>query len=191
MAVFDDEKLINNYKENKQFPNIHSNITNVLEKVLCKEDSVIDLGTCYGLLAKKITQITNKKVIGIDAYHGYLDKAIKDKKIKYVCIKIDYSTLDQLKKLIDKEEISTIVARRIFPEIFECTDCKFMSIMAKMFYESKIEKIIIEGRIDSKRSVNKLHNIFEEVKIFENYYECTSINKRIAVLRRRKENERV
>ncbi|MCT6851226.1 MAG: hypothetical protein M3001_11705, partial [Staphylococcus epidermidis] len=113
MAVFDDEKLINNYKQNKQFPNIHSNITNVLEKVLCKEDSVIDLGTCYGLLAKKITQITDKKVIGIDAYQGYLDKAIKDKKVKYICIKIDYSTLDQLKKLIDKEGISAIVARRI------------------------------------------------------------------------------
>lgn len=184
MRFNDDKYLIEYYKYN-QYPKIHDDIYN-LSKKIDRNNNVIDLGCCYGLLSNRLSEYFNK-VIGIDSNISYLEKAIKNKNITYFNLKITSNNLFELENIIRKEKITCLIARRIIPELYETEGFELLYIFSKLLYNNNIKYIVLEGRKYNKRAVNPLSNIDKEIIIFNKYYNLEKRYKDCALLRRKNE----
>lgn len=180
---FDDDKYVKDFVAYGIFPKIHDNIIDTVSMVSC--DVAIDLGSCTGLLSARLIENGYKRVIGIEGNPAYLKKAVKHSGVTYSNFYITEENLGKLETLLDTHKVEMIVARRVFPEICDTGGLDLVKRLAVIFDKHKVKFITIEGRIDSKNAVNKLHNIDSEVKMFNGYYDEYVAHKNCRILKRK------
>lgn len=180
---FNDAEYLKAYYERGEYPKIHDDIM-VLAKDI-EGNVVLDLGCCTGLLTRRLA-INCKKVIGIDSNKHYLEQAIRDKNnIEYVHLKICENTLQQLREIIFKNNIGAVVARRVFPEIYETGGFELINDVLDIFDEELVSDILIEGRKSNRNAINPLNDIEKELKAVSRNYEPIKRYKNCALLQRR------
>ena len=180
---FNDEIYLKQYYELKQFPKIHDDIFYLCQKLKGKH-TAIDLGCCFGLLAKRLLFVFDK-VIGIESNTNYLEKAINCSKIKYYNIEVNMKTLSQLEQIIKKYKVDILVARRVIPELYETGGEELLYFFKKTIYNSGINYIVLEGRKSNANAVNPLSTIEKEVKVFLDLYEIQEQYRNCILLRRK------
>ena len=180
--MFADEKYIQAFKDKHEFPKIHDNIFKLLSKVI-PPGNIMDLGSCTGLLAQRIAE-AGYKVIAVERDLNYINRAV----FPTIHLNISKNNLEQLKKIIEVNQIKTVVARRVIPELYDSLGddiCQLVNIL------SECKMVILEGRILSKKSVHKFKSIEDEIKLFEQYFDVCERKKNCAVLERKKECSKV
>jgi SAM-dependent methyltransferase len=167
LTRFSDDKHIKNLLEYGTYPKIHDDIF-YLSKFI-EADNVLDLGCCTGLLSNRLANIY-ENVIGIEANKSFLNKAIKKDNIFYFNIKINNSTLDKVKDIIHKYNIDTIFARRVFPELYTTGGTELLNNLSTLFFTSRINYIVLEGRKPVKNATNPYNTLDREIEIFKKHY---------------------
>lgn len=165
---FDSDEYLNAYYNDHKYPHIHSNIYTVAMSRLEPEEPIMDLGACYGLLSAHLAD-KGHHAYAVEPDPTYDLKQIKRDDITYLNIPVADSTLEELSNVIKDNHIHTIIARRVFPEICDFNGIEFFPRLNKMFSESGITKIILEGRYRNPHAVNPLKNAELEAKQFPDY----------------------
>lgn len=164
---FDDLQYVNEYNQNGKFPKIHDDIASLDEYV--PAGVVLDLGCCTGLLSCRLAQ-KHKTVIGIEPNKQYLAHAVHKDNVNYVNMKICEETMQQLKEIITKYNVTCVYARRVLPEICDAGGIKLVRGMISLFNECGVKHIVIEGRKCSKNSTHVLKSIEREKEMFSGLY---------------------
>lgn len=175
--MFDDDKYLKQFKYGI-YPKIHNDIFYLTSNTI--GSNILDIGCCYGLLSHRLSKQFN--VIGIESSKYYCDRSIYQ---NIVNMKINENTLSQFRDILIKNKIDIVVFRRVIPEIYDCGGDSLIHDIEKALYECDVEYIILEGRIESKRSVHKLKSINDEIEILNNYYFLDKRYKRYARLKRK------
>ena len=163
---FADDQYIKEYKEQHKYPKIHDEIYSLHKHIDCK--NIMDLGCCTGLLTTHLSE-TYPELVGIEPNKNYLKKAPRKDNITYYNFPIKHETLPLLQQIIRKHHIDTIFGRRVMPEIHNYGGDKLIRELNTLFYRNNIRNIVLEGRIESRRSTHELSNINKEIKHFTNY----------------------
>lgn len=172
MATFDSDHILQDWKDRGRWPQIHGKIGWCATEYLTTPN-VLDLCCAFGLLADRIAKTVPcvKKVVGVD---GSLQSIAKAKAagvpvtIHHMVIFND--TVHQLYDLIKEEQITAIVARRAFPELFD-QDHEFGRCFSKSVRNLGVQEILIEGRIDSANAKSTLKTLDAEIALFADDYE--------------------
>lgn len=204
---FDSYSHVLQHKMTGAYPAIHDDIFALIEKNVkgntdnqAGEVNILDIGCCHGLLSVRIAeQIPFASVYGIDADNRYIKNAITERASKQVpnCVetipnvKYQQFTLDGSEEslgnfayLLKEQHVQYVVARRVFPEIWEAAKKynimsrvdgdmlparhanAYVGCLANMMNDMNIA-VFIEGRKPTKNPVNELSSIEDEVSLFQ------------------------
>ena len=178
---FDDLDYCVSLISEGKYPKIHDDIFLMTKYV--KASTVIDLGCCHGLLSHRLGTVYNK-VIGVESSDKYLRNAIKRSNVEYKMMKIEMSTLDEMRRIIIQNGVQAVFARRVIPEIWETGGDALCEKFAQTLYDSGVQYIVLEGRKATKNPRNKLHNADKECAVFLGKYRTTEQYKDCRVLER-------
>lgn len=164
---FWDRRYVEDFKQGKM-PHIHDNIVHLVEVTRAEGDNYLDLGGCTGLLAGQLhLKYPNAKVVVVESNPKYIKTGIKT--VPFEKLKVTKDTFFDLGNIIDRYQINTILARRIFPEISE-NGVDTVYQLAEMLYLKGIDKIYIEGRQKVQNATAELSDIDKEIACFLKYY---------------------
>lgn len=176
-----DEHIIN-FKKTGQYPKIHDDIIKLGSEVPSKV--VMDLGCSIGLLSHRLSN-TNDLVLAIEPSREALAKTIPKENIRYYNFKIQQNTLKDIALLIRKYNVDTIYARRVISEIYTTGGYSLVYALSDVFYKANIKHIILEGRVESSRSVHKIKNTDKEIELFSKNFKVYKRYKNCAILIRK------
>lgn len=176
--MYDDYKYLEEFKSGN-YPKIHDDIFHLA--CLTPAKNVLDLGCCYGLLSDRLSKHFSK-VVGVEGNKHYCERAIYDNIIN---LRIQESSLEQLKTIITDNNVDMVIGRRVLPELYDTGGESLLMKLSNLFYDCNVKYLVIEGRIESKKSVNRLKSIDEEIKIMSDYYSLEERYKRCARLKRK------
>lgn len=182
--TFDSLKHLENFKSGI-YPAIHTPMLSAIYR-LQPAGNILDLACCYGLIGEALLG-KGFNVIGVEKNTQYIASAKKyGVQMPIHQLDICVNNLDKLQSIIDTNNIKTVIARRCFPELFS-HDLDFGMATVKMFYEQGVESLYLQGRVVSKRTINPLGRIEDEVKICADFYEVAHVLGHISVLRKNHE----
>lgn len=165
---FDDPEYVAAWRRDGTFPRIHDGIVQqVLTETEPGDGPVLDLGACTGLLGRQL--------VG----HGYQVYALQEPgpahdlgvtegvydPIPVLRLKLTGPlSLGPTLGWIEQVGIRTIVARRVFPELWDSLGGKEgFDLLAEGLAASGVERIILEGRVTSTRTTHPLGDAADEV----------------------------
>lgn len=169
---YNSEEYIQDYLQHGKFPKIYSDFGSMVKYYAGEPEPCLDLGACTGLMA--IYNVVNGRsnTIAIEGnVHDY-DRRIEHEKIQYLNFYVNPSNIDWLRNILASGSPTLVTARRVFPEI-GLKDVDNVKILAPLFHEFGVKKIVLEGRVDSKNAAASLHNADLEAACFEGYYNVT------------------
>jgi hypothetical protein len=182
---YNDPQHIKNYETSGIFPMIHDQIFSAIKRAAAVSQPVLDLGACLGLLsARMIEGKVTKKVFAFEPSQKALDIAIKKPEITYFKMGVTRSNIPKMFGFMIQNEVGTIVARRVFPEIAETQGVETVKEFGKAAYKAGVRKIVLEGRKQSSRSTATLKNADLEAECFSPFYKVIESFKDIRVLER-------
>lgn len=181
---FDDEQYLKAWQQTKSYPKIHDNIFSICFNY-CLGERFCDLGCSTGLLTQRISE-TAGFCIGIEGSKTAIELGKSYGIQPYIYnLRIEKSTFEQVETILRENNITVIAARRIMPELFG-HDLPLGIEFSRLCYEAGIKTIILQGRLDSKDAKNPLHNIDNEIKLFEFKYKLIHQIGQVAVLKSKK-----
>jgi hypothetical protein len=181
---FDDPQYLADWVKAKKYPQIHDKMTYAAQ--FMQGGNLLDLCCSYGLLGARLGEMYPEKfpvVVGVDGD----EKVVQASHVAGMCdgpqarldellyLRIEPTTILQLIALIGHFQITSVVARRAFPELFSeemGSGHEFGRQTAQRLHEACIKEILIEGRIYSARSTNTLAKLENEVELFSDFYEA-------------------
>ncbi|MCU0439327.1 MAG: 50S ribosomal protein L11 methyltransferase [Raineya sp.] len=163
-------------------PAIHNDMGVLLDNFLRDGEVCMDLGSCTGLLGVRAIRAGAKKVIGIEASKRYIEKAINHPNIEYHNMHVAKETLDDISDLIVRNKVTSILARRVIPEIAAHCSVGTIYDLSRMFNNLGIQKIFIEGRVLVENAKSHFSSIEKEIEAFSTYYKVTSHSKNAYLL---------
>lgn len=187
--MYNSSKYVTAFKAKGLFPSIHDDIARVLYGLKDEATNVLDLGCSTGLLTQRVAAYVSGFCIGVDCDKKAIETARSlggREGIKY--LDIDVSTKAGVKRLteaIKEYSIDTVVMRRVIPELHDACGDVILGDMFKMFYDAGVKRLVLEGRIETKRAVNTLSNHkLEAIAIIHAApYEVDTIYRRCEVLK--------
>lgn len=167
--------------ENK-FPAIHDALFAAI-RAHANGNSFCDLGACTGLLAQRIkTAILGSTVCAIEANAEFTERGrMFGIDIPTMNMRVTRSTVGQLAQFLESNKVTTLVARRVMPELWG-EDIAGGKMFSTILASAGVTEIFLQGRVVSARSTNKLSSIEEEVKLFAADYKMSLHNSSIAYL---------
>jgi hypothetical protein len=183
---FDSPEYLQEFAEAGRFPQIHDAIWNVLASTVPPGARVLDLGACTGLLTARLQAA------------GYVATAAEGNRESYLAgleagtwgqapVWFNYvtpATLEGFASLLAERSIEVILARRVFPEVYDGMEGNFIAF-ADVLAASGVHTIILEGRKASKRTTHPLGNAAREVAALWGRWQVTDAAGDVAVLERR------
>lgn len=184
---YNDPKHTSLYNKGNVYPAIHDDIMKLIVDTGAAEDPkpTLDLGSSIGLLSKRLSEIM-PLVVGVEGSVKDFQTArqYSNENLIFYRYYLDSKTIEMVKDNIARYGIKYIVARRIFPEIFERTDADFLKELSGVFYGMGIERIYLEGRKKDKRAVNALSDADKEVMPFSEDFVVSAVYNDCRMLRR-------
>ena len=179
---YNDIGYVEQYKSSGKYPKIYDDIFDISSDL--QNENIIDLGCCFGLLGHKLKD-RNNLVIGIEGNKNLISKAIEKDGVKYINLKINLENIDKIGAIIRENEIKTVYARRIIPELYDEGGIQLLNSLVLCFYENFVEHIVLEGRKRTSRHTSVLHSIELECDIFKSFYDVVKIYKECRILQRK------
>ncbi len=179
---FDDNSYIEAFLQRGEYPKIHDDIFHISRHL--QDESVLDLGSCTGLLSKRLS-MRNESVVGIEANPSSYSKSIPGENITYYNLKVEDQTLPLVKQIIIKHGIQTVYARRVFPELYNTGGVELVKKISALFAECGIRHIVIEGRIKTPKATNLLSNVDAECAVLSTHYQRIKTYKNCRILKLR------
>lgn len=182
-STFNDPQILEDWRVNHRWPAIHGKIA-AAAQMFIRGPRVLDLCCSFGLLGQRLLKTCPnvEKVIGVDCD----DRAMGLGRAAGIAVdmhsmKITPDTVHLLYDLIKREGITTIVARRAFPELFG-ENHQFGRDFAISCNHFGVRELLLEGRVESRRSSNSLCGIDLEVELVRGSYELTGAFEKCAYL---------
>lgn len=173
---YDDKWHIGHFKETGKYPQIHNNLFNFILNVMPLHARMLDIGCSTGLLAQRLHH-TGYDCHGIDSDR----EAILASPYPAVTILTIEPPFDKFFAYVDLHKIDTLVARRIFPELFG-HNLDAGKTFTRYCWVHGITKIFLEGRQAHKNPINPLASVDDEIQLLSSHYEVKNHYGNIAYL---------
>lgn len=143
----------------------------------------VDLGACYGLLAERINSSAfGWKAFAVEANEQYIQTAKqRGITVDFLHLKITRETIPQLCDYIRANNIDAVVARRVMPE-FWGDDIEGGKLFAEQIRAAGVKEVVLEGRAKTRKAVNALASIDDEIALFAGHYKIAARSGAIARL---------
>ena len=185
---YNDPEHIRLYEISGHYPKIHDQIFSAILRAAIKDKPVMDLGACIGLLsARMIDRGITKQVYAFEPSKKNLELAVKKSDVKYFQMGVRKENINILYGFMAQHDISTIVARRVFPEVAATEGIETVKAFAKASYAAHVDRIILEGRKQTKKATAALKNADLEAECFAPFYRVIESYNDVRVLERVKE----
>lgn len=183
---FDSPEYLTEWRDTGRYPQIHEPIWNALAATVAPGARVLDLGACTGLLTARLNAA------------GYLATAAEGNRESYAAgleagtwgeapVWFNYvtpATLLGFESMLAERAIEVILARRVFPEVYDGMGGNFLAF-AEVLAASGVHTIILEGRKASARTVHPLGNASREVAALWGTWKVAEATGDVVVLERR------
>lgn len=179
---FDSIEHVIEFNKTGRYPKIHQPVFDILPDVAGM--TAIDLGSCFGLISRRLVDVGCKQVLSLEGNTSYLNKAIRHPQIKWLEYYITRANLNRFRA--DLTGVNIVIARRVFPEISESENVAFVEELSTVLAEKGVKYILIEGRKKTKHPVNKLFSAQQEAQCFQKDYRVQKIEKDCILLINRK-----
>lgn len=179
MTRFADQKHVDAFHDIGEYPRIHERITAAVRDHGGGRRA-LDLGACTGLLAHRIAQWC-PEVHALEPNAEYRSRGVTHPRVTWHEHGVTFDTLAWIGQLIAERGIRLVVARRVFPEIGPAVTAAFADVAAV----AGIERIILEGRIPSRRSTDPLPDADAEVQALSATYTPIHADAHVRVLHAR------
>lgn len=181
---FDAPEYVHDWQATGRYPAVHDRITAaVREEVDPSEGVLLDLCSSTGLLGRRLHE------------HGYSVVAVQEPgpavtlgrdagvydAVPLLETRIQPDTLPDLADWIHTHQVSTVVARRCFPELWDMFSDAFHHL-ADTFADSGVQRIILEGRAVSVRSKHPLATAQREATALAPSWTTERVTGPIAIL---------
>lgn len=166
---FDSHDYLVEWRDKGQFPAIHEAIFTAAHEHTVKGEVIIDLGASTGLLSRHLKD-HGREVIPVEphapsrargaAYGTWAGMTVHANPISAA------AGVEPLRALLEDEMPSCIVARRVFPEIYESTELVrpgMWQAFLDVLEESSVSLIVLEGRKFSARTTHPLGHVEAEI----------------------------
>lgn len=162
---FDDPAYLDAYRDRGEFPRIHYIITRAALAVTEPGDLVMDLGACTGLITRALAD-KDRRVLAIEPSRRAVQLG-KDYGTWGGCmvsgIQVNRATVMDVVRMARDQGVTTVVARRVFPEISESIGVDGVSDFAAALVDAGVRQFVVEGRVPNSRATNPLSNVGREV----------------------------
>lgn len=171
MGRFDSPELLAAWRDRGEWPAIHVPVVNMAVEMMIGM-RLIDLGCSYGLLGARLAGVLGlEAVLGLDADEAVLAAAIEAKvPIHHQLLRVTKDTLTDLIWAVSDFRADCMVCRRILPELFG-DDLELGDLFGAKMARAGVKEMIVQGRVDSGRATNKLHNVEAEVAMLRRCWE--------------------
>lgn len=188
MTRFDDPDYVRDWQQHGRFPAIHTRMISAIREEIDPESGVVlDLCSSTGLLGRRL------------ANHGYQVVAVQEpgraltlgidagvyNLVPHLALRITAESLGQLLAWIETQQVRTVVARRCFPELFDQLGPSDFPVLSRELAAAGVERIAMEGRVQSQRTVHPLGSIQQEITALDQHWAAGPVRGPIAVLTRR------
>lgn len=184
---FDSPEHLEAWAKTGKWPEIHTPVTNMALNMLYGM-RLVDLGCSYGLLGARLRAVLGlQAVLGIDADADVLEAArVHAVPIHLTHMRIEPTTVGiaLLRQEVERFNADSMVCRRILPELFG-ENLGIGRAWAGAMVAAGIKEMIVQGRVDSARSTNPLHNVDAEIEILAGAYALIRKEGSVAYLRAR------
>lgn len=202
--AFADLAHVDRFLEGAHFPAIHDDMAATMELVPRSERTgALDLGACHGLLSIRAWAMGWDKVVGVDIDQRSVD--VFNQHLKYLTfghVELEQATINVLTPDFERwltgmrnRGLDTILARRIFPELFVTTFSARKKpdvyktagrVFGQVAHSCGFRRIIIEGRIwkqywNMKRG-NPLYRIDIEMAALGPLWRCEARHEECAIM---------
>lgn len=181
-AIYASTSFITDYVKDKSLPKIHDTMGQVMDLIPVSErKGAIDLGACHGMLSLRARAMGWFPVFGLEADLPSVELHrlfIKEPGVTLMHSKLDVRSKafrDTVISLMGSFEITTIFARRVFPEILSNTFGKdglkagVIRDAAERFTDTVIsggiKYLVVEGRQFRSNTTHPLGNIDLEIEV--------------------------
>lgn len=187
---FDSEDYLTEWRDGRTFPPIHDGIYALAEKHLPLGETVVDLGACTGLLSRRLSDVLGLDVIAVEPHHASRLRGARygtwGDRIHVHTLPISSKAgIGHFRTLLTVTKPTAIVARRVFPEIYESTELvepgSWDDFVAAL-NASTVTMIIVEGRKFSTRTTHPLGNLDLEIAALGPRWAVTERDGDLAVL---------
>ncbi len=172
---FNSIEYLEAWRERKEWPAIHNAMTDFALTNMAGT-ALLELGCAFGLLGARIALEADcdVKAFGVDADMRTISLASAAKvPIRIHHLAVTRETLPVLRAYIEVEKVTSLVARRVLPELWG-EDLEGGAAFADMLAEAGVREVLLEGRVASERATNPLRSIDEEVGLLaRNFREVT------------------
>jgi len=162
---FDDTGYLDAWRDDGVYPKIHDELFRLVRRTP-PTGPVLDLCCSTGLLAQRINDELRVPAVGIDSD----DRAITGAVAAGVKVPLLTCTLRgdlaAFKDVLATYEVTGIVARRCFPELFGSRaglDREFLGIFKTALAEAGVTQLWLQGRQAHRHATNALPSITHEV----------------------------
>ncbi|KWW97369.1 hypothetical protein LI90_4341 (plasmid) [Carbonactinospora thermoautotrophica] len=167
MTRFDAPEYVHAWKTRGAYPRIHDNITTVVREELDPTDPgvLLDLGSSTGLLARRLTD-AGYLVCAVQEPGRALDhgrKAGVYDGVPVLELRITPVTLPRLLDWVREQHVYAVVARRVFPELYDALGPNSFRDLAVGLRDAGARWIILEGRAPTTRATHPLNCAAREV----------------------------
>lgn len=180
--TFDDLEYIRDLKEKGQYPKIHDDIFELHEHV--PVNNVVDMGCCHGLLSHRLGQVYDH-VVGIEPSKRYCKNLQLKDNVTYYNLQLNKQTIITFDKILKKHNIGGIFCRRVISEIYTTGGEELIQSLKNCLISNNVNYIALEGRIETKNSVNPINNTEKEINLFNDEYKVIATKHRAVVMKKR------
>ncbi|ALY09535.1 methyltransferase [Arthrobacter phage Salgado] len=166
---FDSEEYLREWQDHGTYPAIHDAIFAAVEDHTGHGEKVIDLGACTGLLTQRMIahglRVVPVEPHGPSRARGAVYGAWEGLEVHAQPISAS-AGIEPFRALLEDERPTVLVARRVFPEIYESTELVrtgMWQTFLDVLHESTVELIILEGRKFSSRTTHPLGHVDREI----------------------------
>ncbi|MFD1145957.1 hypothetical protein [Saccharothrix hoggarensis] len=163
---FDAVSYVTAWSTGRRFPAIHNGIMSVVRAEIEPEDGVVlDLCSSTGLLSRQLADVGHYPVVAVEqpgpALQLGMNAGVYDE-LPVLPLRIARDTLGGLLAWVEERKVTTVVARRCFPELHDALGEEFAT-MAAGLVDAGVRRVVLEGRIFSARTTHSLGTASREV----------------------------
>ncbi|QGJ88082.1 methyltransferase [Arthrobacter phage Edmundo] len=185
---FDSEEYLREWQDHGTYPAIHDAIYTAIEDHTGHGEKVIDLGASTGLLTRRMIA-GGRRVVPVEPHgpsraRGAVFGTWEGLEVHTQPISAS-AGIEPFRALLEDERPTVLVARRVFPEIYESTELVrtgMWQTFLDVLNESTVELIILEGRKFSSRTTHPLGHAEREVAALGDHWRVLHLWGDIAVL---------
>lgn len=179
---FHSTEHLETWRRTKRFPEIHNDIFQfIVEEAEGKV--FLDLGACFGLLATRLQgSAFGWKAVAVEANPAHIEHAkAAGIPVEFLTMAVNRDTLPQLAEFVKRHAVTSIVARRVLPEIWG-EDLAGGAMFATSMREAGVKEFILQGRVKTPNAVNALSTVESEIALLCPAYKLASARRDIARL---------